>query len=224
MENVMTIAFWWLTAAFILGLIARLFKLPALIGFLVAGMLVEALNIDHSNMDELIEVIADLGVMLLLFTIGLKIKLNNILRKEILFTSGLNMLVVTIVTASIVFLLSFSSLRLFAGLSLQSCLLIGFSLSFSSTVFVVKILEERGELSSFHGKNAISILVIQDIFAVVFMTLVSDKTPSIWALLIPAYLWVVRYPFYFFAFRIRTRRIADGFLVFCHLHYRCLCL
>ena len=64
--------FWWLTAAFILGLIARLFKLPALIGFLVAGMLVEALNIDHSNMDELIEVIADLGVMLLLFTIGLK--------------------------------------------------------------------------------------------------------------------------------------------------------
>ena len=55
MENVMTIAFWWLTAAFILGLIARIFRLPALIGFLVAGMLVEALKIDHSNMDELID-------------------------------------------------------------------------------------------------------------------------------------------------------------------------
>ncbi len=197
MENVMTIAFWWLTAAFILGLIARIFRLPALIGFLVAGMLVEALKIDHSNMDELIEVIADLGVMLLLFTIGLKIKLSNILRKEILYVSGLNMLLVTVVTAAVVFLLSFSSLSLFTGLSIQSCILIGFSLSFSSTVFVIKILEERGELSSFHGKNAIAILVVQDIFAVVFMTFVSDKVPSFWALLIPVYLWLIRYPLYF---------------------------
>ena len=197
MENVMTIAFWWLTAAFIFGLVARFFKLPALIGFLAAGMLVEALNIDHSNMDELIEVIADLGVMLLLFTIGLKIKLSNILRPEILYTSGFNMLLVATLTGALIFGLSYTPLVLFSNLNPWSCWLIGFSLSFSSTVFVVKILEERGELSSFHGKNAISILVIQDIFAVLFMTLVSEKTPSPWALLIPVYLYLVRIPLNF---------------------------
>ena len=193
MENVMTTGMWWLTAAFILGITARFFKLPALIGFLAAGMLVEAFDIDHASMDELIEIVADLGVMLLLFTIGLKIKLNNILRPEILYTAGINMAAFTILAGGIVFVLSFTSLSLFSGLSLLSCALIGFSLSFSSTVFVVKILEERGELSSFHGKNAIAILVIQDIFAVLFMTLVSDKNPSWWALAIPIYRWAVRY-------------------------------
>ncbi|MBK7010305.1 MAG: cation:proton antiporter [Saprospiraceae bacterium] len=193
MENVMTTGMWWLTAAFILGVTARLFRLPALIGFLAAGMLVEAFNIDHATMDELIEIVADLGVMLLLFTIGLKIKLNNILRPEILYTAGINMAGFTILAGGIVFVLSYTSLSLFSGLSILSCALIGFSLSFSSTVFVVKILEERGELSSFHGKNAIAILVIQDIFAVLFMTLVSDKNPSWWALTIPVYLWAVRY-------------------------------
>ncbi|HMS97766.1 MAG TPA: cation:proton antiporter, partial [Saprospiraceae bacterium] len=193
MENVMTTGMWWLTAAFILGITARFFKLPALIGFLAAGMLVEAFDIDHASMDELIEIVADLGVMLLLFTIGLKIKLNNILRPEILYTAGINMAAFTILAGGIVFVLSFTSLSLFSGLSLLSCALIGFSLSFSSTVFVVKILEERGELSSFHGKNAIAILVIQDIFAVLFMTLVSDKNPSWWALTIPISLWAVRY-------------------------------
>ena len=54
MENVMTTGMWWLTAAFILGITARFFKLPALIGFLAAGMLVEAFDIDHASMDELI--------------------------------------------------------------------------------------------------------------------------------------------------------------------------
>jgi hypothetical protein len=63
-----------------------------------------------------------------------------------------------------------------------SAALIAFALSFSSTVFAVKILEERGELKTRHGQVSIGILVIQDIIAVIFLASASGKVPSIWAL------------------------------------------
>ncbi|MEU4206803.1 cation:proton antiporter family protein [Rothia terrae] len=62
--------------------------------------------------------------------------------------------------------------------------LLGFALSFSSTVLVVKTLEERGETRSLYGRTAIGILVIQDIFAVIFMALTGEHLPSPWALLL----------------------------------------
>ena len=60
--------------------------------------------------------------------------------------------------------------------------LVGFAFSFSSTVFAVKVLEERGEMSSLHGKIAIGILVMLDIFAVIFLAISTGKAPNIWAL------------------------------------------
>ena len=80
-----------------------------------------------------------------------------------------------------IFALSYLGLSLFDGLTLKSSLLIAFALSFSSTVFAVKILEENGSLSSAHGRIAIGILIMQDIFAVIFLTVSSGKLPSLWA-------------------------------------------
>ncbi len=59
--------------------------------------------------------------------------------------------------------------------------LIAFALSFSSTVCVIKLLEENGEMRTRHGKLAISILVIQDIIAVAFLVFATGKIPSVWA-------------------------------------------
>lgn len=56
--------------------------------------------------------------------------------------------------------------------------MIAFALSFSSTVFAVKVLEERGEMSSLHGRISIGILIMQDIFAVLFLTISTGKIPS----------------------------------------------
>ncbi|QQR99146.1 MAG: cation:proton antiporter [Sphingobacteriales bacterium] len=92
----------------------------------------------------------------------------------------------------VIFMLSSVGLSQFAGLSLEASIIIAFALSFSSTVLVVKVLEDRGELSSFHGKIAIGILVIQDIFAVIFLALSNKKMPSIWALALPLYLWLIK--------------------------------
>ena len=71
---------------------------------------------------------------------------------------------------------------MFGTLDLQTSLLIAFALSFSSTVFAVKVLEEKGEMSSLHGRVAIGILIMQDFFAVLFLTVSMGKLPSPWAL------------------------------------------
>ena len=67
---------------------------------------------------------------------------------------------------------------------LASCLVIGFALSFSSTVFAVKVLEDRSEMSALYGRIAIGILVMQDIFAVAYLTISTGKIPSPWAALV----------------------------------------
>ncbi|MBV6657973.1 MAG: cation:proton antiporter, partial [Devosiaceae bacterium] len=73
-------------------------------------------------------------------------------------------------------------LSLFDGIDLQTAALVAFAMSFSSTVFAVKVLEDKGEFTSRHGRIAIGILVIQDIIAVVFMAASSGTLPSIFAL------------------------------------------
>jgi len=178
----------WLGIAFIMGFIARRLNLPALIGFLIAGLILNLLTLHKGHINDMIGTLADFGVMLLLFTIGLKIKIKNIISRHILVTATVNTILTILVIGSLLFLLSFTGLQMFSDLDLKACLMIGFALSFSSTVFVVKVLEERGEISSFHGKIAIGILVIQDIFAVLFMTFVSDLRPSWFVLLVPFYL------------------------------------
>lgn len=183
----------WLSIAFISGLLAKRVGLPALIGFLLTGIFINVTWIKQGHVHEVLSALSDLGIMLLLFTIGLKIKIKSLIKKEVWFTASAHMLLSVLALGGLVFALSFSGLRTFSTLSLSSSLLIGFALSFSSTVFVAKILEERGELSSFHGKIAIGILIFQDLFAVIFLAFSSNETPVIWALLLPVYLYLIRF-------------------------------
>lgn len=186
----------WLSIAFFSGLVAKRVGLPALIGFLLTGIVLNTLGVKEGNIHEVLATLSDLGIMLLLFTIGLKIKIKSLLKREVWFTASAHMILSILAIGGFVFGLTYVGLQLFSGLSLISCFLIGFALSFSSTVFVAKILEERGELSSFHGKIAIGILIIQDIFAVAFLAVSSDAVPSLWALTLPLYLYLIRFLLY----------------------------
>lgn len=183
----------WLTLAFIFGVVAKRLKLPPLIGFLVTGFILNATGFTTGHISEILHVLSDLGVMLLLFTIGLKINIKTLAKREIWFTASVHMMITVLAIGATLFLLSYSGIRLLTGLSLRAAMLIGFALSFSSTVFVVKILEERGEISSFHGRLSIGILVVQDLVAVLFLTLSKSQWPSVWALAIPVYLCLVRF-------------------------------
>lgn len=184
----------WITFSFLLGLLIKKINLPPLIGFLVSGFILNYFNlVDGFFLSKQIEILSEIGILLLLFTIGLKIKLKNIFKKEVLVTASTHLMVTTLLIGSFIFTLSYFLNNYFGNLSRSESLLIGFALSFSSTVFVVKILEDRGEISSFHGKIAIGILVIQDIFAVLFITFSSSESPSVYAALIPVYLLVIRW-------------------------------
>ena len=176
----------WIAIAFICGFLVKLINLPPMIGFLAAGFL---LNILGAESGGFLSATADLGITLLLFTIGLKLKLKELAKPQVWGVATLHMGTVTVIVAVFTLLLAQTNLPLFSRLDFQTCLLIGFALSFSSTVFAIKVLDEMGASSSQHGKISIGILVVQDIAAVVFLSASIGKAPSIWAfallLLIP---------------------------------------
>lgn len=184
----------WISIAFLAGYGAKKIKLPPLIGFLATGFLINALHLSQGNIA--IHVLSELGVMLLLFIIGLKINIKSLMKKEIWAGAGIHAILSTLVFASLISILSIIGLGQLTELPFKTSLIIGFALSFSSTVFTIKILEERGEVNSFHGNIAIGILVIQDILAVIFLTASKSQWPSLWALGLPIYLWVIRWIFY----------------------------
>lgn len=178
-----------LSVTFVLGLLANRLKLPALVGFLVAGFILNAMGFTAS---EDIKNIGDLGVTLLLFTIGLKLKTKQLLRPEIWAAGSIHMALTVLFFGLVVQLFTYTGLHFFVGLSVTTSLLIGFALSFSSTVFAVKIMEESGLAKSLNGRIAIGVLIIQDILAVLFITFSTGKTPSLWALLVITLLPIAR--------------------------------
>jgi len=165
----------WIAIAFLCGLAIKVVGLPPLVGFLAAGFMLNALGAEGG---EFLNAMADLGITLLLFSIGLKLKLKSLARPEVWGVATLHMVVVTLLITAMVLLLSFSSLPLLTNLDIETALLIGFAMSFSSTVFAVKILDELGATNSWHGRIAIGVLVVQDIAAVVFIAVSIGKLPS----------------------------------------------
>ncbi len=169
----------WLTIAFVSGFLVKLAGLPPLVGFLFAGFLLNALGAEGG---AFLSSIADLGITLLLFSIGLKLKVKSLARAEVWGVASVHMLLVTLLLSAIVFLLTTLKLPMFQSLTFTNALLIGFVMSFSSTVFAIKILDELGATSASHGIISIGVLVMQDIVAVIFLAISVGKIPSIWAL------------------------------------------
>ncbi len=186
----------WLIIAFAFGFLVRLTGLPPLIGYLIAGFV---LNYIGAEPGEYIEAVSDLGVTLLLFTIGLKLKLKNLIRREVYGGTLLHMVLTTLVMVALLMLAGISNLGFFRGFNLTQALLVAFALSFSSTVFAVKVLEERGESTSLHGTTAIAVLIIQDLLAVVFLVVTAEKLPNIWVFTIPV-IFVLLKPMVFYIY------------------------
>ncbi|MDF2180169.1 cation:proton antiporter [Aliiglaciecola sp. CAU 1673] len=171
--------FIWVLFAFICGLGVKILKLPPLIGFLAAGFFLNYVGIKPA---ESLDALADLGITLLLFTIGLKLNIKDLLKREVWLGTGAHMLAWTAFICFLVIALGSLSLAYFAALDWQVAAMLGFALSFSSTVCIVKLLEEAGEMKTRHGKVAIGVLVMQDILAVLFLVMATGKVPSIFAL------------------------------------------
>ena len=109
----------WIAIAFICGFLVRLIRLPPLIGFLAAGFL---LNILGAEGGSFLNATADLGITLLLFTIGLKLKVKELAQPQVWGAATLHMGLVTVIFAAFTLLLAQTPLDLFSGLDFKSCL------------------------------------------------------------------------------------------------------
>ncbi|MDT0501873.1 MULTISPECIES: cation:proton antiporter family protein [unclassified Halomonas] len=169
----------FLLAAFLGGVAALAIRLPPLVGFLAAGFVLNAIGYDET---PLLALVSEVGVTLLLFTIGLKLDVRTLLRREVWGGTSLHMIGSSLLFCGLLVGLKGLGLTLLADSQWQTLLLLGFALSFSSTVFVIKVLEKRSETQTAYGRLAIGVLIMQDIFAVLFITASTGKLPSPWAL------------------------------------------
>lgn len=164
--------------AFFAGLGFRSLGYPPLLGYLLAGFLAQALGLGQG---AAVGAIADLGITLLLFTIGLKLNLRELIAPQVWGSATLQMVSVVPLT----WLVLTGAGKLMPSLAMpspQAGLTLAFALSFSSTVFTTKTFEERGEAVAIHAAIAIGILIIQDLFAVAYLVGASGKFPTVYAL------------------------------------------
>lgn len=163
--------------AFVFGLLVRGFGLPPLVGFLIAGFALNYLGAQFDFLPEftgdVLHYVAHWGVLLLLFTVGLKLKVGQITQTHVLAGGLLHFLIsVAIFGVGLIVLME---------LPWSTAVLLGSALAFSSTVLAAKILESKRELTSFHGRSAIGILIIQDLLALLVLSLWGGQSPSIYA-------------------------------------------
>jgi CPA2 family monovalent cation:H+ antiporter-2 len=139
-------------------------RVPTIVGFLLTGVLAGPHGLGLIKAVHEVEILAEIGVVLLLFTIGIEFSLKNLLqiRRSVLLGGSLQVLL-TIVA---VFLIA----RLI-GLSFGESVFIGFLVSLSSTAIVLKLLQERAEIDSPHGRTALAISLFQDVIVVPMMLL-----------------------------------------------------
>jgi len=171
----------WITLAFALGFLAKQINLPPMVGFLATGFLLNYLGYTSG---ETLQKLADLGITLLLFVVGLKLNITVLIRPQVWSVTVIHINLLIALFGVAIFALAMINVPLFDDLDLKLSLFIAFALSFSSTVFVVKSLEDKGEMKSVHGRIAIGILIMQDVAAVIFIAASAGKLPSPWALLL----------------------------------------
>lgn len=157
---------------FLIALIFRILKQPLIISYLVSGLLLGTLLSSFFEKKIITQTFADLGIALLLFIVGLELKLKTI--REIgvpsLVIGGLQEIVTILIGFIIVKLLGFSTLTAFY---------LGAALSFSSTIIVVKLIADKGDLEKVYGKLAIGFLLVQDLITILIIigvTFFSNKT------------------------------------------------
>ena len=169
----------FLFAAVCIVPLARLLRSSAVLGYLAAGVLVGPHALGFITDVHRVEILAEFGVVFLLFTIGLELSVERlkVLRR---FVFGLGTLQVVISALVIGFAVSL------VGVPRDAAIVIGGGLALSSTAFVIQLLIERGELAARFGRVGFSILLLQDLAIVPLLALVpllGQEDGSIWVAL-----------------------------------------
>jgi CPA2 family monovalent cation:H+ antiporter-2 len=147
------------------------FRVPEVIGLLLTGVIAGPSVLGIFGSADDIQYFAEIGVVLLLFTIGMEFSFKRLLevKKEFLIGGTLQVLFTFVISLVMSLLL---------GLSMNTAILIGFLIALSSTAIVLRLLQEKDELGTPHGRIILGILIFQDIIAVPMMLVIPFLTGS----------------------------------------------
>jgi Kef-type K+ transport system membrane component KefB len=212
--------------AWMLGLLAHFSRQPLILAYLIAGFCIGPFGAGWVKSQESISVISELGLIFMLFMIGLEIDLKKIVRagRVILFAAGGQLL-----GGCLLGVLFFAGIGLSLGGGHFDAVYLCIACALSSTVIIVKVLYEKRELDTLPGRITLGVLVLQDIFAILFLAVqpslanlqVSVILLSIGrvAVLVAAALLVSRYvlPRLFHQIARRPELILLGALAWCFL-------
>ncbi len=153
-------------SAWVLGLLAHFSRQPLILAYLIAGFFIGPFGMGLVKSQESISVISELGLIFMLFMIGLEIDLKKIVRagKVILFAAGGQL-----VGGCLLGTLFFVGIGLAMGSGHFDALYLCVACALSSTVIIVKVLYEKRELDTLPGRITLGVLVLQDIFAILFL-------------------------------------------------------
>jgi len=148
-----------LGVALVAGLIANRAGLPVILGYLVCGIIVGPHVLGLVEDAENVETLATIGIVLLMFTLGLEFSLKTLRRiGAVAVFGGMAQILCTIVLGL--------GIGFLFGLDLTEAIIFGFFIALSSTIIIIKTLMDRGELSSPHGRIMVGILLVQDLSVV----------------------------------------------------------
>jgi Kef-type K+ transport system membrane component KefB len=151
-----------LLIAVLVGAVATLLRQPLIISFIVVGVAAGPAWLSIITAEETVELLAALGIALLLFVVGLKLDINLIRQSgPIALYTGLGQVLFTSVIGF--------GLSLLLGLTPLHALYVAVALTFSSTIIIVKLLSDKREIDSLHGRIAVGLLIVQDIVVVLVM-------------------------------------------------------
>ncbi len=145
--------------------ILKRIKLPAILGYLLVGILVGTHALDWLPQDEIIQILAEIGVVFLLFMIGLEFSLSRLvaMRSTVFGLGSIQVIISTLSGGAIAWL---------TGIAWQGALVVGGALALSSTAIVAKQLSDQLEMQARHGQLAISILLFQDLAVVPLLVII----------------------------------------------------
>ncbi|MFY0627435.1 MAG: cation:proton antiporter [Reichenbachiella sp.] len=152
------------------------FKLPSILGFLITGVIIGPYGLSLVTAVEEVEIIAEIGVILLLFVIGMELSIKQLMAiRKTVFVGGFLQVAFSVIVAAI--------LSRLLHVSWSQAVFAGFLFSLSSTAIVLKVLQDRNEISSIHGRNALAFLIFQDIIVVPMMLItpiLAGHTDNLW--------------------------------------------
>lgn len=189
-----------------------------IVGFLVTGMLVGPYGFSLVGDTNSVHILAEIGVMLLLFSLGLEFSFKKLMQiRNVVFGTG------SVQVATTIFLVV--GIAAFSGINIRTAIFFGFLAALSSTAIVVKMLFDRGETDAIHGKTALGILIFQDLCVVPMIVLVPllSEPGSIWlplgialckaAAVIALVVLLARYAFPWFLYHIVGTRSKELFII-----------